>query len=130
MPGLWKTFNGRGAIEAFHKGNFAKARYSCTWTIDSVSMVDNLVRPWEVSGKVELHPLVLMFVILGGIQVFGFLGLFLGPVIVSGSVWQLGISPVRGHRDSAAAANPPPAPLPGPAARPGVAPALADPAQA
>jgi predicted PurR-regulated permease PerM len=41
------------------------------------------VRPWIVSGKVELHPLVLMFVILGGVQVFGFLGLFLGPVVVS-----------------------------------------------
>ena len=46
-------------------------------------MVDNVVRPWVVSGKVELHPLVLMFVILGGVQVFGFLGLFLGPVVVS-----------------------------------------------
>jgi len=48
-----ETFNGRGAIEAFHKGNFAKARYSCTWTIDSVSMVDNLAAVWGDDACVE-----------------------------------------------------------------------------
>jgi predicted PurR-regulated permease PerM len=36
-----------------------------------------------VSGKVQLHPLVLVFFILGGVEAFGFLGLFLGPVIAS-----------------------------------------------
>jgi uncharacterized protein (TIGR02246 family) len=48
-----ETFNGRGAIEAFHKGNFAKVRYSCTWTIDSVSMVDNLAAVWGDDACVE-----------------------------------------------------------------------------
>ena len=42
-----------------------------------------VIRPWVVSGKVQLHPLVLVFSILGGVQAFGFLGLFLGPVIAS-----------------------------------------------
>jgi uncharacterized protein (TIGR02246 family) len=48
-----ETFNGRGAIEAFHKGNFAKVRYSCTWTIESVSMVDNLAAVWGDDACVE-----------------------------------------------------------------------------
>ena len=48
-----ETFNGRGAIEAFHTGNFAKVRYSCTWTIDSVSMVDNLAAVWGDDACVE-----------------------------------------------------------------------------
>ena len=48
-----ETFNGRGPIEAFHKGNFEKARYSCTWTIDSVSMVDNLAAVWGEDACVE-----------------------------------------------------------------------------
>jgi uncharacterized protein (TIGR02246 family) len=48
-----ETFNGRGAIEAFHKGNFAKVRYSCTYTIDSVSMVDNLAAVWGDDACVE-----------------------------------------------------------------------------
>ncbi len=71
--GLYLIFTG-----ALWKGIFV-----LLWGTVVISTVDNVVRPWVVSGKVELHPLVLMFVILGGIQVFGFLGLFLGPVIVS-----------------------------------------------
>ncbi len=71
--GLYLIFTG-----ALWKGIFVLA-----WGGIVISAVDNVVRPWIVSGKVELHPLVLMFVILGGVQVFGFLGLFLGPVVVS-----------------------------------------------
>ena len=71
--GLYLIFTG-----ALWKGIFILA-----WGAIVISAVDNVVRPWVVSGKVELHPLVLMFVILGGVQVFGFLGLFLGPVVVS-----------------------------------------------
>ena len=48
-----ETFNGRGAIETFHTDNFAKVRYSCTWTIDSVSMVDNLAAAWGEDRCVE-----------------------------------------------------------------------------
>jgi len=36
-----------------------------------------------VAGRVELHPMVLLFFILGGVEAFGFLGLFLGPVVAS-----------------------------------------------
>ena len=53
------------------------------WGIAVVSTSDNIIRPWVVGGKVELHPLVLVFSVLGGVQVFGFLGLFLGPVSAS-----------------------------------------------
>ena len=48
-----ETFSGRGAIEAFHTGNFAKVRYSCTYTIESVSMVDNLAAIWGDDACVE-----------------------------------------------------------------------------
>ena len=71
--GLYLIFSG-----AIWKGVFV-----LVWGAVVISAVDNIVRPWVVSGKVELHPLVLMFVILGGVELFGFLGLFLGPVIVS-----------------------------------------------
>jgi predicted PurR-regulated permease PerM len=35
-----------------------------------------------MKGKVELHPLVLLFALVGGTRVFGLLGLFAGPVIL------------------------------------------------
>lgn len=60
-----------------------KGVFLLVWGVAVISMADNIVRPWVVSGKVELHPLVLLFFILGGVEAFGFLGLFLGPVIAS-----------------------------------------------
>jgi len=41
-----QTFEGRAAIEAFHRGNFEKARFACTWTIDGMSAVDKVAVLW------------------------------------------------------------------------------------
>jgi len=60
-----------------------KGLFILLWGSIVISSADNIVRPWVVSGKVQLHPLVLLFFILGGVEAFGFLGLFLGPVIAS-----------------------------------------------
>ena len=46
-------------------------------------MVDNIVRPLVIGSRVELHPLLLLFSLLGGMQVFGFIGIFIGPMILS-----------------------------------------------
>jgi predicted PurR-regulated permease PerM len=71
--GLYLIFTG-----ASWKGVFV-----LVWGAAVVTTADNIIRPWVVGGKVELHPLVLLFSILGGVEAFGFLGLFLGPVIAS-----------------------------------------------
>jgi predicted PurR-regulated permease PerM len=60
-----------------------KGVFILCWGVFVISAADNIIRPWVVSGKVELHPLVLLFFILGGVEAFGFLGLFFGPVIAS-----------------------------------------------
>jgi predicted PurR-regulated permease PerM len=60
-----------------------KGGFLLFWGLVVVSSIDNVIRPWVVGGRVELHPLVLLFFIFGGVQAFGFLGLFLGPVVAS-----------------------------------------------
>jgi predicted PurR-regulated permease PerM len=60
-----------------------KGIFLLVWGAVLVSGIDNIVRPWVVGGRVELHPLVLLFFIFGGVEAFGFLGLFLGPVVAS-----------------------------------------------
>jgi predicted PurR-regulated permease PerM len=45
-----------------------------------VIAVDNLVRPLVLRGATHLHPLLAFVAVLGGLQVFGFLGIFLGPL--------------------------------------------------
>jgi predicted PurR-regulated permease PerM len=48
-----------------------------------VSQSDNLLRPVIVSSRTRIHTLVLFFSIMGGLKVFGLLGIILGPVIAS-----------------------------------------------
>lgn len=48
-----------------------------------VSTVDNVVRPWLISGRAELGGLLVFISVLGGITVFGLLGVVLGPIIVA-----------------------------------------------
>jgi len=48
-----------------------------------VTVVDNLIRPWLISGRAEMGGLVIFISVVGGIAVFGMLGLVLGPIIVA-----------------------------------------------
>jgi predicted PurR-regulated permease PerM len=47
-----------------------------------ISGIDNFLRPWFLKTRIQLHPLIIFFAILGGLSVFGFNGLVLGPLLV------------------------------------------------
>ncbi len=53
------------------------------WGSIVVSQIDNFLRPILISGRTKLHTLVLFFSILGGLYVFGFLGIIAGPMIAA-----------------------------------------------
>jgi predicted PurR-regulated permease PerM len=71
------------AIMLMVGGHIVKGVALLAWGGGVVGVVDNLIRPWIVSGRVQLHPLYVFFALLGGVQVFGIIGLFAGPVILS-----------------------------------------------
>jgi predicted PurR-regulated permease PerM len=48
-----------------------------------ISMVDNFLRPMFISSRTNIHPLLLFFSVLGGIQAFGMIGLIAGPLVVT-----------------------------------------------
>jgi predicted PurR-regulated permease PerM len=48
-----------------------------------ISMADNVIRPLVISERVKISPLAVFFSLLGGVQAFGAIGLFTGPVIWS-----------------------------------------------
>ncbi len=48
-----------------------------------ISQIDNVLRPFLISGKAALHPLLLFFTIMGGIAMFGLLGVVVGPIIAA-----------------------------------------------
>ncbi|KKP80333.1 MAG: hypothetical protein A2271_04635 [Candidatus Moranbacteria bacterium RIFOXYA12_FULL_35_19] len=48
----------------------------------AVSTIDNILRPKLVGKETSLHPLLVFFSTLGGIALFGLIGILLGPVII------------------------------------------------
>lgn len=47
-----------------------------------VSFLDNFLRPFLLKDRINIHPLIIFFSILGGLKVFGMNGLILGPLVV------------------------------------------------
>jgi predicted PurR-regulated permease PerM len=48
-----------------------------------ISSVDNVIRPWFIARGADLPLLLTLLGALGGVVAFGFLGLFLGPVLLA-----------------------------------------------
>ncbi len=62
------------------------------------SIVDHLVRPLVLKGRAGMHSLVGLVAILGGIRMFGIMGVFIGPVLAAMLLSLLRIWPVIGGR--------------------------------
>jgi predicted PurR-regulated permease PerM len=48
-----------------------------------IGLIDNLVRPLMISGHAEMNMLLIFIGVLGGIEVFGLLGVVLGPIVIA-----------------------------------------------
>lgn len=53
------------------------------WGVVVVSLIDNVARPFLLKGGMALHGGIVFFALLGGLAVFGGVGLILGPLIVT-----------------------------------------------
>ncbi len=48
-----------------------------------VSTIDNILKPKLISHKANVHPILVLVGVLGGLNLFGFFGLVLGPVMLA-----------------------------------------------
>lgn len=48
-----------------------------------VSTIDNILKPIIVAGRARVHPLLILIGLLGGLFVFGLIGLIIGPLILA-----------------------------------------------
>lgn len=78
-------------------GSYVKGILVITIGTLLISQIDNLIRPLLISGRTEMHPLLLFFSIMGGIALFGLLGLVIGPLIGAVFVTLLRILELRLH---------------------------------
>jgi predicted PurR-regulated permease PerM len=51
--------------------------------IGVISTVDNIIKPHIISQQAEIHPLIIIIGVFGGLSVFGVIGFILGPLIFS-----------------------------------------------
>jgi predicted PurR-regulated permease PerM len=61
------------------------------WGMVAVSSADNLVKPMVLHGQSNLHPLLALLSVLGGVQALGPVGLLVGPMVVVFLQTSLGI---------------------------------------
>ena len=71
------------AVYLLAMGHPWRALALCAWGVLVISTIDNVLRPILVGNRTHLHELVVFFSVLGGLQVFGMLGIVAGPVIAA-----------------------------------------------
>ncbi len=70
-------------IYMFIIGNTASAIGLILWGTLIVGLVDNFLTPYLYSRGVEIHQLIMLFAVLGGLIVFGPIGFIFGPIILA-----------------------------------------------
>jgi predicted PurR-regulated permease PerM len=71
------------AIWLISQGHLIRAIILLAICTATLLLIDNVIRPQMISGRAELNGLWVLVGVLGGVTVFGMIGLVLGPVIVA-----------------------------------------------
>lgn len=66
-----------------HQGDWMTALILTIYSTVVVSGIDNIIKPWVLQGQSNLHPLLALLSILGGVQTLGPVGILVGPMLVS-----------------------------------------------
>lgn len=61
-------------------GYAAAAVGLAVWTLAASAIMEAYLRPRLLSGKEKVHPMLMLFAVLGGLSFFGPIGLLLGPL--------------------------------------------------
>lgn len=70
-------------IFLFITGNVFPSLGLLIWSILVVGTVDNFLNPIIIGNKIKIHPLFVLFSVLGGIALLGPIGILIGPIMLS-----------------------------------------------
>ena len=89
-PFVW----GGVSIWLLSQGHTVEGVGLALWGVLVISWVDNLIRPIVISGATKIPFIIIFIGVLGGLTAFGFVGLFIGPVVlaIGLAVWREWIS--------------------------------------
>jgi predicted PurR-regulated permease PerM len=72
-----------GIISLYLSGNIVGAIGLLAWLLVMSTAVEAYLRPRLLGGKEKIHPMLMLFAVLGGLSFFGPIGLLLGPLALS-----------------------------------------------
>lgn len=79
------------AIILLINGMIWQGIFMIIWGAVVVGLSDNIIRAYLIKDSAQVHPLFVIFAIIGGISLFGFWGIIFGPLIISLAVTVLHI---------------------------------------
>lgn len=97
-PALWGTLTGLSALVpgvgtalifvpavlyVFVTGTLFQGIGLGIWGLAAVGLLDNFLSPRLIGGGLKIHPLIILFSIIGGLTFFGPEGFILGPLTIS-----------------------------------------------
>ncbi len=91
------------AIWLFAGGRIGWGIFMIVYGVLAISSIDNLIRPYIISRGSKLSFIVMFIGVVGGITTFGFIGVFLGPTLLT--VGYSLLQEIISHRRNAPAAK-------------------------
>jgi len=100
------------SIVLMASGHWWRGFIVLAWGAAVVGLVDNVLRPFVISGRAKVNTLLIFFALLGGVNAFGLIGLFIGPIALSvtmallrmlkeeGLTWQSGLGASSDHEET------------------------------
>jgi predicted PurR-regulated permease PerM len=67
---------------AVYEERYLAASLLAIWGMIAVASVDNVVKAYVLHGQSQLHPLLALLSVLGGVQALGPIGIIVGPISV------------------------------------------------
>jgi predicted PurR-regulated permease PerM len=80
IVGTWVIW-GPAAVWLLMTGQLIKGTILVVLGVTVVSSIDNVLRPAILSGRTQMNGLLMFISLVGGVSVFGLLGLVLGPLV-------------------------------------------------
>ena len=82
LAGTWPVW-GPYAIWLAWQGKWGAAIFLFVYGAVFVGILDNVIRTYVLNTDAKLHPLLAFVSVLGGLQVFGLWGIFIGPTVAT-----------------------------------------------
>jgi len=79
------------SIYLYYTGHYGMAIFIAAWCFSWYMVLENILKPKIFGNRLNFHPLLFFFLLLGSIQAFNLPGVIIGPIILSlfYSFWEI-----------------------------------------